>query len=148
MPEPRPSSHRVASAAAVVFDAQKRILLHKRTDNGKWSLPGGMIEVGETAEQAVVREVREETGYDVRVKRLVGVYSAPEHTSVTYVEGNTVHYVNLLFECEVTGGAPQLNDESSAIEWFPPDDLPHPFVANHFPRLSDALAGKTAAFYR
>jgi mutator protein MutT len=148
MPETRPSSHRVASAAAAVFDEQKRILLHRRTDNGKWSLPGGMIEIGETAEQAVVREVREETGYEVRVTRLIGIYSDPAHTSVTYPEGNTVHYINLLFECEVLSGAPQLNEESSAIEWFSPEDLPHPFVSNHFPRVSDALAGQVAAFYR
>jgi 8-oxo-dGTP pyrophosphatase MutT (NUDIX family) len=143
-----PSRRRTASAAAVVFDSQRRILLHRRTDNGKWGLPGGIIETGETAEQAVVREVREETGYDVRVTRLIGIYSDPQHTTVTYADGNTINYVSLLFECEVTGGAPQLNAESSAIDWFPPEDLPHPFVSNHFPRVSDALAGQVAAFYR
>jgi len=148
MPETPLSHRRIASAAAIVFDAQRRILLHRRTDNGKWSLPGGMLEVGETAEQGVAREVREETGYEVRVVRLIGVYSDPKITTVTYADGNTISYVSLLFECEVTGGAPQLNDESSAIDWFSPADLPQPFVENHVPRVKDALAGQTAAFYR
>ena len=148
MPATPLSNRRIAAAAAIVFDAQQRILLHRRTDNGKWSLPGGVLEVGETAEQGVVREVREETGYEVRVVRLVGVYSDPQFTTVTYADGNTVCYVSLLFECEVLGGAPELNDESSAIDWFSPTDLPQPFVGNHVPRVKDALARQTAAFYR
>lgn len=148
MPATSPESRRIASAAAVVFDAQGRLLLHRRTDNGKWSLPGGMLEVGETAEQGIVREVREETGFEVRVVRLVGVYSDPKITTVTYADGNTISYVSLLFECAVMGGAPELNDESSAIDWFSPADLPVPFVENHVLRVKDALARETAAFYR
>ncbi len=80
--------------------------------------------------------------------RMVGVDSDPQFTTVTYADGNTNCYVSLLFECEVIGGAPQLNDESSAIDWFSPADLPQPFVENHVPRVKDALAGQAAAFYR
>ncbi len=98
MPETPLPNRRIASAAAIVFDARGRILLHRRTDNGKWSLPGGDAGGGETADQGVVREVREETGYDVRVVRLVGVYSDPKITTVTYADGNTISYVSLLFD--------------------------------------------------
>jgi len=98
MPKPDPTRLRRAAAAAVVFDAQSRILLHRRTDNGRCGLPGGTIETGETAEQAVIREVREETGYEVCVVRLIGIYSDPLHTTMTYPDGNTVSYVSLLFE--------------------------------------------------
>lgn len=148
MPKPDPATLRRSATAAAVFDAQGRILLHQRSDNGKWALPGGAIEVGETADQAVVREVREETGYEVRVVKLVGVYSDPRHTTITYPEGDTVSYVSVLFECAVTGGASALSDESTAVDWFPPDALPEPFHAGHIPRVQDAVARRERAFYR
>lgn len=148
MPKPSPDRCRRAATAAVVFDEQNRILLHRRTDSGKWALPGGSIEVGESAHETAVREVKEETGFDVAVVRMVGVYSDPENTTITYPEGDTVHYVSILFECRVTGGAPALCDESSAVEWFSPRELPEPFHAGHIPRVRDALARQEAAFYR
>lgn len=148
MPKPDPASLRRATTTVAVFDAQGRILLHRRTDNGRWALPGGAIEIGETAEQTAVREVREETGYEVRVVKLVGIYSDPQHTTITYPEGDTVSYVSLLFECELTGGEPTTSDESSAVEWFPPDALPEPFHPGHVPRVQDAAARKERAFYR
>jgi 8-oxo-dGTP pyrophosphatase MutT (NUDIX family) len=132
----------------VVFDGDGRILLHRRTDNGYWGLPGGSIETGETAEQTCVREVKEETGYDVAVTRLIGVYSHPSTTTITYPDGNVVAYVAVAFECRVLGGEATLNDESSAIEWFDPNKLPEPFLPNHVVRVTDAVARQVAAFYR
>jgi len=148
MPKPDPSRLRRTATAAAVFDAQGRILLHRRSDNGYWALPGGMMETGETADECVAREVQEETGYEVKVLRLVGVYSDPKHTTITYPDGNTVAYVNILFECKAVGGAPALSDESTAVDWFPPDALPQPFYPGHVPRLQDARARQVAAFYR
>lgn len=147
---PKPELHRLRRAAAVaaVFDAEGRILLHKRTDNGNWGLPGGAIETGEFAGDSIAREVFEETGYEVEVVRLVGIYSDPELTTVHYPNGDVASYVSSLFECRVTGGAPQLNDESSAIEWFDPAALPQPFVPGHVIRVQDAVARQTAAFFR
>ena len=111
---------RRAAACAIIFNAPGRVLLHRRTDNGRWALPGGAIEIGETADQAVVREVREETGYEVEVLRLVGVYSDPRHTTIRYPDGNISSYVALAFACRVIGGSPALSDETSAVEWFDP----------------------------
>ncbi|HUS14332.1 MAG TPA: NUDIX domain-containing protein [Chloroflexia bacterium] len=136
------------SAAAVIFDDAGRLLLQERGDNGYWGLPGGSVELGETIEAAVVREVCEETGYDVTVVRLIGVYSDPLHTVVNYADGNRVQYVNCLFECRITGGAAALSDETRALGWFAPDALPDPFVPNHVIRVQDALARQAAAFYR
>ena len=136
------------SVAAAVFDGGGRILLHQRSDNGYWGLPGGALELGETLAAAVVREVAEETGYTVEVIRLVGVYSDPAHTVVQYPDGNSVQYVSALFACRVASGAPALSDETLALDWFAPDALPQPFVPNHVIRLRDALAGQQAAFYR
>jgi ADP-ribose pyrophosphatase YjhB (NUDIX family) len=124
------------------------VLLHQRTDNGRWALPGGAIELDETADVAVAREVLEETGYVVEVIRLVGVYSDPQFTTMTYPDGNTVSYVALAFECRVVGGEPALSDETSAVEWFNPNRLPEQFHRSHLPRLQDALAKQESAFYR
>ena len=148
MPAPDPALIRRTATAAVIFDSKGRLLLHQRTDNGRWALPGGTMEKGERADETSVREVKEETGYDVEVVRLVGIYSDPAHTTITYPDGNTVNYVSLLFECRVTGGEATLCDESSAVDWFDPNVLPEPFHAGHIPRVYDALAGQVAAFYR
>jgi len=148
MPAPDPKRIRRATTAAVIFDEAGRLLLMQRSDNGRWALPGGTMETGERADECVVREVKEETGYDVEIVRLVGVYSDPEHTTITYPGGDTVAYVCILFECRVVGGEAALSDESSAVEWHSPDTLPEPFHAGHIPRVHDALARQVAAFYR
>lgn len=148
MPAPDPARLRRTATTAVVFDPAGRLLLHRRTDNGNWALPGGTMETGERADECIVREVLEETGYHVEVVRLVGIYSDPKHTTVTYPDGNTVAYVSALFECRLIGGEPKLSDETSAVEWFNPAELPMPFQPGHVPRVQDALARRTAAFFR
>jgi len=75
---PKPNSL-VPAVSAVVTDSDGRILLHKRSDNFLWSLPGGAMELGESVEQAVIREVKEETGFDVEVNKCIGIYSDPNH---------------------------------------------------------------------
>jgi mutator protein MutT len=139
---------RHAAACAVIFDSRGRILLQQRSDNGRWSLPGGAIEHGETAAAAVVREVEEETGLTVEVVRLFGVYSDPAHTTVRYPDGNTVSYIALAFECRVVAGELCTSDESMAVAWCDPRNLPQPLNDKHLPRISDAQARQTAAFFR
>ncbi len=148
MPIPDPKRLRRTGVVAIVFNAQGHILLHRRTDNHQWCLPGGSIEIGETAGQTAVREVREETGYDVEVVRLIGIYSDPKNTTIRYPNGDIVAYVSLAFECKLVGGTAALSDESSAVEWFHPAKLPEPFLPNHVIRVQDALARQTAAFFR
>jgi 8-oxo-dGTP pyrophosphatase MutT (NUDIX family) len=148
MAAPDPKRLRRATVCAAVFDDGGRVLLHQRTDFGTWALPGGAIETGQTAEEATVREVKEETGYDVRVTRLTGVYSVPSDTTVTYPNGDVVAYVNLCFECVVTGGAPALSEETAAVDWFDPAALPERLHPTHRVRIQDAAARQIAAFYR
>ncbi|HZS33549.1 MAG TPA: NUDIX domain-containing protein [Methylomirabilota bacterium] len=93
---------RPSVSAIVLHDG--RLLLQQRADNRRWGLPGGAVEVGETVAAAIVREVREETGLDVGVDRLVGVYSDPRFQVVRYPDGRVWHYVNLCFLCTLAGG--------------------------------------------
>src|SRR5205809_7860218 len=125
------------------------VLLQKRDDNGLWGLPGGSVEPGESVTEAVVREVREETGLEVEPVRLIGVYSAPEHHQiVTYPDGNVIHYVSSSFECRVVSGALACSHESLELGWFDPERLPTDMVPMHRVRIADALARRREAFVR
>ena len=125
------------------------VLLQKRDDNGLWGLPGGSVEPGESVTEAVVREVREETGLEVEPVRLIGVYSAPEHHQiVTYPDGNVIHYVSSSFECRVVGGALACSQESLELGWFDPERLPAEMVPMHRVRIADALVRRVEAFVR
>jgi 8-oxo-dGTP pyrophosphatase MutT (NUDIX family) len=125
------------------------VLLQRRSDNGRWGLPGGSVEAGESVTEAVVREVLEETGLNVQPMRLVGVYSAPAIGQVvTYPDGNVIHYVSSSFECELLGGTLAVNEESLELRWFPPDALPDDLMPVHRIRILDTLARQVGAFVR
>jgi len=125
------------------------ILLQLRSDNHLWGLPGGGVEPGESVSEAIVREVREETGLEVRPGRLIGVYSSPAHHQiVTYPDGNVIHYVSTTFECEIVGGTLACGDESLDLRWFDPQELPAECVAMHRIRIADALERRVAPFVR
>lgn len=128
-----------ASASAVIFDSKGKVLLHRRSDNRRWGIPGGGIEIGESVEQAVVREVREETGLEVTPLRLIGVYSDPELQVLAYPDGTRVQYVNLCFECKALAGELTPGDESLEFCYADPRDLPADLLEMHRPRIADAL---------
>jgi ADP-ribose pyrophosphatase YjhB (NUDIX family) len=117
---PTPNSL-VVAVSAVVIDAD-RLLVIRRTDNGLWSLPGGGMEPGETVSGAVFREVHEETGYDVKPTRLVGVFSSPAHV-IAYDDGEVRQAFSLCFDCALIAGTARTSSESSAVEWIPLTEL-------------------------
>ena len=125
--------------SAAVFDAQRRILLTRRTDNGLWCLPGGAAEAGESVAEACEREVREETGLIVRVKRLVGIYSHPDQL-IVYPDGNKFQIVALHFEVEVTGGKLGLSNETTDFGYFAMDEMEGlQFLGRHKERILDTV---------
>lgn len=136
------------SVSAVVFDRSRRLLLQQRSDGGQWGLPGGSVEIGESVAEAVCREVEEETGLVVAVRRLVGVYSDPRLQVIRYPDGTVWHYVNVCFECVVRGGEPRTSDETLDLKFFPLRALPRTLLVNHRRRIRDALARRSAAFIR
>ncbi|OHV66825.1 NUDIX domain-containing protein [Pseudofrankia sp. BMG5.36] len=99
---PKPNSI-VPAATAVVPDGQGRVLLIRRSDNGKWALPGGQMDVGERLADSAVREVKEETGLDVEVVRILGLYSDPRHV-IAYDDGEVRQQFAVCFETRVLGG--------------------------------------------
>jgi len=137
------------AAAAVVRDEAGGVLLIRRGDNGRWSLPGGMMEPGERIVDCLVREVREETGLEVEPLRLVGIYSDPEFTQVTYPNGDRVHFLSATFECRPVGGGLRPDgEESLEVGYFPVGALPGSLLPGHRLRIEDMLLGREYAFFR
>lgn len=133
----------VPSANVIVVDDEGRILLIERTDSGNYALPGGALELGESIAETAVREAKEETGYDVEVTRLVGVYSDPDHRIEYTSDGEVRQEFTLVFEAQVTGGRRTLNDEASAVVWIRPTELDaYPMTASVEQRLGDYIAGE------
>ncbi|MFB6660932.1 NUDIX hydrolase [[Kitasatospora] papulosa] len=128
-PQETPSTplHSV-SVAGVVVREDGRVLTIKRADNGTWEPPGGVLELSESPEDGVRREVYEETGIKVQVDRLTGVYK------------NTARgIVALVFRCHAEGGQEQLSAESTAVEWLTPDEVTSRMREVFAVRVTDAL---------
>ena len=134
--------------AAIIFNGEGRILLQQRSDNGLWGLPGGSVEIGESVRDAIVREVREETGLTVEVVRLIGVYSDPTVQIVRYADGNVVHYISSVFACRILAGTLQTCDETLDLQFFDPANLPEDLVPMHHIRVQDWMTNTPAAFIR
>ncbi|MEU4672445.1 NUDIX domain-containing protein [Amycolatopsis sp. NPDC023774] len=113
----------VPSVTVVVRDDQGRVLLIHKIDNDLWALPGGGHDVGERITDTAVREVKEETGVDVEIVRLVGTYTDPRHV-MAYDDGEVRQQFSLCFEGRWVGGQPREDGtETKAVRWVPPADL-------------------------
>ncbi len=133
--------------SAAIFNEQGKVLLTRRLDNGQWCLPGGGMDAGESVQEAILREVFEETGLRVRLTRLVGVYSDPNQL-VMYADGNKVQIVAVHFLAEITGGTLGLSDETSAFGYFSLEEMEGmEMLGHHKKRIEDTLAGKTEAVF-
>jgi 8-oxo-dGTP pyrophosphatase MutT (NUDIX family) len=101
-----PHRHSV-SVAAVITDEHDRILVVQRRDNGKWEIPGGILELHESIHDGVRREVEEETGVLVEPERLTGVY-----------KNLKLGVVALVFRARIIGGQPGPTEESQRVDWW------------------------------
>jgi ADP-ribose pyrophosphatase YjhB (NUDIX family) len=119
------TGHRIAKegrlgvgCSAAVFNREKeKILLVRRADNGKWAVPGGYMEAGESFSEACQREVWEETGLTVNISRLVGVYTSP-NLLLEYPDGNKWQLVVLHFEAEIVNGELTPSEETIGFGFF------------------------------
>lgn len=119
---PAPNSVVPSVTAAIRNDAGDILLIHK-IDNDLWALPGGGHDAGESLTDTVVREVKEETGLDVEVLRLVGTYTNPHHVMV-YDDGEVRQQFSLCFEAKWVGGQPREDgSETKEVRWVTPTDL-------------------------
>ncbi|MEU8545697.1 NUDIX domain-containing protein [Streptomyces roseoverticillatus] len=120
--------HSVAVVGAVIRD-DGRVLAIKRADNGRWEPPGGVLEIAESPEVGACREVLEETGIEVEVQRLTGVY-----------KNMTRGVVALVFRCTPVGGSERTSEESIAVSWLTTDEVTARMPEAQAIRLLDALS--------
>jgi 8-oxo-dGTP pyrophosphatase MutT (NUDIX family) len=122
-PDAPAANSRVPSVNVVVADGEGRILMIRRTDNGNWALPGGAIELGESAVAAAVRETAEETGVTCAVTGLVGIYTDPKHL-IHYTSNDEVRQeFCIVFTGRPVAGVPRPSPESSEVRWVGPEAM-------------------------
>lgn len=111
---------------AVVFK-DNRILLVKENTDGRWALPGGWADIGLTPREVAVKEVKEESGFEVKPVKLLGVLDKKCHPHPP----SPYHVYKLFIQCEIIGGKPTEGIETSAIDFFPEDELPALSIARN-----------------
>lgn len=119
------------SGFGLIFDEENKVLLCHRRDYDLWNLPGGTMESGEAPWEGAVREVKEETGLDVEIVRLAGVYNKPEKNELAFS-----------FICKITGGQLTLNEEADKIEYFNVNKIPTNTSPKQIARIHDVLEEK------
>jgi 8-oxo-dGTP diphosphatase len=121
---PNPSNNRrypkrpILGIGALIFNRGKILLVERGKEpfKGYWSLPGGVLEAGETLEQGIIREVREETGLEVKPLKVLEIFERiirDAHGAPEY------HYVLIDYICRITGGSLRAADDASGVAWVP-----------------------------
>lgn len=135
---PKANSIKPASAVAIVNDS--KILMLKRSDNKKWTMPGGTLEFGESLIDCAVREVKEEAGLDVKITDIIGTYTDP-NIVVSYSDGEVRQEFTVLYFGEYLGGKVSMDEESTEYQWININDvLSLELAASQRRRLNDVIA--------
>ena len=103
----------------VVFNEDAILLVRERAD-GKWTLPGGWVDVNESPSESVVREVFEESGYQTKALKLLACYDRNRHPHPPH----PYHIYKLFFSCEILGGSPCTSSETDGVDFFKQDAIP------------------------
>lgn len=120
------------SVSGVVVDDDNRVLVIRRADNGRWEAPGGVLELEESFEEGVRREVAEETGVHIHVERLTGVYKNLSRGIVA-----------LVFRCRAENGTAHPTDEAREVSWMTREEIRAAMVPAFAVRVLDALDNDT-----
>lgn len=113
----------VPSANAVVINDDGAVLLIRRSDNGNWALPGGAMDLGESLPGTAVRETLEETGIDVVITGLVGMFTDPRHVILYTSNGEVRQEFSVVFTARPVSGTPTTSNESTEVRWVPPGEI-------------------------
>ena len=135
---PKPNSIRPAAAVAL-FDSGGNILLLRRKDNDKWTMPGGTLDFGESLTSCAIREVREETGLQIRITGLIGTYTDP-NILIAYSDGEVRQEFTFVYAAEIESGELKIDDESKEAAWVPLSSAVElPLAESQRSRLKDVM---------
>ena len=118
----------ILNCAGAVVCREGKILLQRRSDNAAWGLPGGILELDETYEEAALREVREETGLTVRLTALLGIY---HNYDMMWPNGDRAHTIGAIYTAEILSGEPRIDGESLELRFFAQEELPELCFPDH-----------------
>jgi ADP-ribose pyrophosphatase YjhB (NUDIX family) len=113
----------VPSANVVVTNEAGEILLIRRSDNGNWALPGGAMDLGESLPATAVRETAEETGIDVEIVGLVGIFTDPRHVILYTSNGEARQEFSVVFAARPIGGSSTTSAETTEVRWIPAAEI-------------------------
>lgn len=127
----------VPATAAAILDDNSRLLLVQRRDSGKWAMPGGTMEMDESLEGCIVREVKEETGIDIELDAIIGTYTDP-NTKIAYSDGEVRREFSVLFLARTHAVDVVIDEESTNWKWIEMDQLEsYPMAASQQKRIAD-----------
>lgn len=124
----------ILNAAGALIVKNGKVLLQHRSDNNKWGLIGGILELGETYEQAALREVKEETGLDVRLDAFLGIY---HNYNMEWPNKDKAHVIGAYYLASIVSGTPRVDNESLELVFCDKDHLPELFAEDHRKVLED-----------
>ncbi len=127
-------------AGCIIFDDAGRLLLQRRSDCSKWGFLGGMVELGESVEEAAIREIKEESGLDVDITSLFGIYSK---YFAEYANGDKAQTIVHIFKAKTVGGTLiDKSEETLELKYFDLNDTLPLFCKQHQDILDDIKSGK------
>ena len=126
------------NCAGAVIVREGKILLQRRSDNGKWGLIGGLLELEETYEQAAIREIREETGLEVHLDSFLGLF---HNYNMVWANGDRAHVIGAYYAATIVEGEPRTDEESLELKFFAPEELPPLFAEDHRAAVEAYLSG-------
>jgi ADP-ribose pyrophosphatase YjhB (NUDIX family) len=122
----------ILNCAGALIVREDQILLQRRTDNGRWGLIGGLVEMNETYTQAALREIREETGLEVKLDSFLGIF---HNHNMVWSNGDAAHVICAMFTASIVRGEPRIDEESLELRFFGRNELPPLFAEDHIAAL-------------
>ena len=128
----------ILNCAGALIVQNDKILLQRRTDNGKWGLIGGLLEMNETYEEAALREIREETGLEVKLDSFLGIF---HNHNMEWSNGDKAHVIAAMYTAGIISGMPRTDEESYELRFFGKDELPELFAEDHIAAMEAYFQG-------
>jgi len=128
----------ILNCAGALIVRDDRILFQRRTDNGKWGLIGGLLEMNETYEEAALREIREETGLEVVLDNFLGIF---HNHNMVWGNGDAAHVISAMYTAHIASGEPRIDEESFELRFFSREEIPELFAEDHIASLNAYFKG-------